>query len=238
VNWVNNKIGTNRKVKTAPSAVTVLGADNFDKFINKDNQKSVLVKFYAPWCGHCKTLAPKYEELAKIFAGEKSVVIAKVDATEERSLGEKFDVQGFPSMKWFPAGSDTPVDYEGGREVEDMVKFINDNAGTKRSTDGGLLEDAGRVKALDDIITAAAGAGKNVDDSLVASLKAASALLTGTDLAASKVYISVAEKIAAKGSSYPETESKRLLGMISNPSVKPDQKTNFMLKYNIIAAFK
>ncbi len=193
------------------------------------------MEFYAPWCGHCKSLAPKYEELAKIFAGEKSVVVAKVDATVESSLAEKFEVKGYPTIKWFPAGSDTPIDYEGGREVEDFVTFINENAGTKRNADGSLLEDAGRVQALDDIISAAS---KKVDASVISDLKAASQSLSGYDLAASKIYVAVAEKIAAKGADYAAKESARLLTMISNPSVSAESKTNFMLKYNIIAAFK
>jgi protein disulfide-isomerase A6 len=209
----------------------VLGTDNF----NKIKGKSALVEFYAPWCGHCKSLAPKYEELAKIFAGEKSVVVAKVDATVESSLAEKFEVKGYPTIKWFPAGSDTPIDYEGGREVEDFVTFINENAGTKRNADGSLLEDAGRVQALDDIISAAS---KKVDASVISDLKAASQSLSGYDLAASKIYVAVAEKIAAKGADYAAKESARLLTMISNPSVSAESKTNFMLKYNIIAAFK
>jgi len=231
VKWVNDKIGTSRKLKTVPSSVVVLGSGNFDKI----KGKSALVEFYAPWCGHCKSLAPKYEEVAKIFAGEKSVVVAKVDATVEPSLAERFEVKGYPTLKWFPAGSDTPVDYEGGREVDDMVQFINEKAGTKRSSDGSLLEDAGRVKALDDIIAAAS---KKIDESVVASLKAASQSLSGYEIAASKTYIFVAEKIVAKGGDYAAKESARLLSMISNPSVSAESKTNFMLKYNIIAAFK
>jgi len=234
VQWVNDKIGTSRKLKTVPSSVTVVGVDNFEKVI-KNSRKSALVEFYAPWCGHCKSLAPKYEEVAKIFAGEKSVVVAKVDATVEPSLAERFEVKGYPTLKWFPAGSDTPVDYAGGREVDDMVQFINEKAGTKRSSDGSLLEDAGRVKALDDIIAAAS---KKIDESVVASLKAASQSLSGDDLAASKIYIFVAEKIVAKGGDYATKEAARLLSMISNPSVSAESKTNFMLKYNIIAAFK
>jgi len=70
VSWVNEKVGTNKKVKKLPTAVTELTPDNFDS-VALDKSKHVLVEFYAPWCGHCKQLAPKYEELAKIFSGEK-----------------------------------------------------------------------------------------------------------------------------------------------------------------------
>ena len=54
--WVNKKVGLNRKVKTAASAVAVLNAGNFDSFVSSSVEKSVLVEFYAPWCGHCKVI--------------------------------------------------------------------------------------------------------------------------------------------------------------------------------------
>ena len=47
-----------------------------------DDSKDVLVEFYAPWCGHCKQLAPKYEELGKMFESDPNVVVGAVDATE------------------------------------------------------------------------------------------------------------------------------------------------------------
>lgn len=70
---------------------------------------------------HSKTLAPIYEELATAFAGSKSkVVIAKVDADREKTLGKRFGVQGFPTLKWFDGKSDKPEDYNGGRDLESL----------------------------------------------------------------------------------------------------------------------
>ena len=60
------------------------------------------------WCGHCKNLAPEWEKLGSTFKKSDGVLIAKVDADAHRDVGTKFGVQGFPTIKWFPAGSLTP----------------------------------------------------------------------------------------------------------------------------------
>jgi protein disulfide-isomerase A6 len=57
IGWINNKAGTNARVKKAPSNVVELNSSNFDKIV-LDPTKDVLVEFFAPWCGHCKRLAP------------------------------------------------------------------------------------------------------------------------------------------------------------------------------------
>ena len=97
-----------------------------------------MVEFYAPWCGHCKQLAPTYEQVAGAFEQEDSVVIAKVDATEEGDLASKYGVSGYPTLKYFPAGKKDAVDYKGGRSLKNFVDYINDQAGTRRKEDGTL----------------------------------------------------------------------------------------------------
>jgi protein disulfide-isomerase A6 len=119
-------------VSATGSSVLDLIPSNFDKIVFSSS-KPALVEFFAPWCGHCKNLAPVFEELAANFAhaGDK-VSIAKVDADEHKSLGKRFGVQGFPTLKWFDGkkGSD-PEDYNGGRDLESLTKFINEKTGVK-----------------------------------------------------------------------------------------------------------
>ena len=61
-------------------------------------------------CGHCKNLAPAYEEVGKAFENVDNVLIAKVDADSERDLGGRFGVKGFPTLKFFPKGSTDPIE--------------------------------------------------------------------------------------------------------------------------------
>jgi len=58
-------------------------------------------------CGHCKALAPTYDKLGLAFAKAEDVIIAKVDADAEKTLGSKFGVSGYPTLKYFPKGSTT-----------------------------------------------------------------------------------------------------------------------------------
>lgn len=113
--------------ETNDGPVKVIVAKTYDQIV-LDDSKDVLVEFYAPWCGHCKALAPKYEELGSMFAASEfkdKVVIAKVDATSNDVPDE---VQGFPTIKLYPAGGKKePITYSGSRTVEDIIDFIAEN---------------------------------------------------------------------------------------------------------------
>ncbi|KAJ6513246.1 protein disulfide isomerase [Mycena sanguinolenta] len=114
------------------SNVLELDPKNWDATIG--HGKPGLVEFYAPWCGHCKNLAPVYEQLADAFASAKDkVIVAKVNADGEgRPLGSQYGVQGFPTLKWFSGdGKDEP--YEGGRDLDSLAAFITEKTGVKSS---------------------------------------------------------------------------------------------------------
>jgi len=115
--------------------VIVLVAKTFDQIVN-DATKDVLVEFYAPWCGHCKQLAPIYEEVGTALKGVKSVVIAKIDATAN-DVSPKLGIKGFPTIKFFPSNNkQAPIDYEGDRTKDSFINFIQENAGTKFESSG------------------------------------------------------------------------------------------------------
>ena len=82
------------------SNVVELTTSNF----GKTSDGLWLLKFYAPWCGHCKKLAPTYERVATHFAeakGGSGVHVAKIDATEHPGLAGRFDVKGYPTLLLF-----------------------------------------------------------------------------------------------------------------------------------------
>ncbi|XP_055689343.1 protein disulfide-isomerase A3 [Lutzomyia longipalpis] len=107
--------------------VKVAVAKNFDELVTKV-EKDVLVEFYAPWCGHCKKLAPIYDELGEKLREESGVSIVKIDATAN-DVPPVFEVRGFPTIYWLPKNNKSkPVKYEGGRELEDFVKYIAKHA--------------------------------------------------------------------------------------------------------------
>ena len=88
---------------TQEDGVLVLTDSNFDAEIAK--HEFILVEFYAPWCGHCKKLAPEYSRAAKHLSSiETPVPLAKVEATENKNIANRYDIKGFPSLKFFVKG--------------------------------------------------------------------------------------------------------------------------------------
>jgi len=105
----------------------VLKVSTFKEEVSKGAH---FVMFYAPWCGHCKRLAPTWDELAEDYIEDnKDVVIAKVDCTEETSLCSDQDVTGYPTLKFFKDGPEMGVKYRGKRDQKSLERFIDEQMG-------------------------------------------------------------------------------------------------------------
>uniref|UniRef100_A0A3Q4ANH8 Protein disulfide-isomerase A4 n=1 Tax=Mola mola TaxID=94237 RepID=A0A3Q4ANH8_MOLML len=112
--------------KPPPEATLVLTKDNFDETVNEAD--IILVEFYAPWCGHCKQLAPEYEKAAKELSQRSPPIpLAKVDATVESEIASRFGVTGYPTLKIFRKGK--VFDYNGPREKYGIVDHMSEQAG-------------------------------------------------------------------------------------------------------------
>jgi len=104
--------------------VSVLSRDTFAHFVMPKDV--VLVEFYAPWCGHCKTLEPEYAAAAKELKKD-GISLAKVDATKEGELAKEYFVQGFPTLILFRKGVKVE-DYSGPRTSKEIVSYMRKQA--------------------------------------------------------------------------------------------------------------
>ena len=78
-----------------------LTKDNFDSTIAKGK---VLIDFYTDWCGHCRIIEPVLDELSAKHAG--SVIVAKVNADNEREIANRFGIRGYPTIVLFEDGKE------------------------------------------------------------------------------------------------------------------------------------
>ena len=84
----------------------------------------ILIEFYAPWCGHCKRLAPEYEKAADLLKDKGSkAVVAKVDATVEKTAPSTYSIRGYPTLLYFANGQMVEK-YAGGRTADDIAKYL------------------------------------------------------------------------------------------------------------------
>jgi len=208
-----------------PSPIVSLTDETFDKVVS-DPTKNVFVKFFAPWCGHCKALAPKYLEVARMYAGEEDLIVAEVDCTVNTKVCNKYEVHGYPTLKSFPKDRKEGVEYEGGREVKDFITHFNAYYGYDRDENGKLGPMAGRIAELDEI------AGK-----FVAAENKEELIKQAEKVEKGQFYVKVMKKISEKGADYIEAEKARIEKMLGNGSFTPKKVDDFRKKLNILKAF-
>jgi thioredoxin domain-containing protein 5 len=133
----NTKPGTKEAPPTPPKQpppkptanldgeVLLFSQDNFDKTLKEG---PAFVKFFAPWCGHCKKLAPVWKQLARHM--QFKVTIAEVNCDEHQALCRTHSIQGYPTLVWFSKlenGAESPQrhEYNGGRKLEQLRAFVD-----------------------------------------------------------------------------------------------------------------
>ncbi|EGW29868.1 uncharacterized protein SPAPADRAFT_63488 [Spathaspora passalidarum NRRL Y-27907] len=146
---------TEEEKKASP--VVKLVGHNYRQILD-DVSKDVFVKYYAPWCGHCKKLAPTWEDLASIFGSNKDdakVVIANIDHTNN-DVDVPIDIQGYPTLLLYPAngkidqktGLREPILYESGRDLESLLAFVKEKGTLDVDVD--KLADAWKSKSAEE----------------------------------------------------------------------------------------
>lgn len=235
--FISSKTGAKAKAKRpAPSEVVTLDDNSFSSVV--DGSKHVLVEFYAPWCGHCKNLAPIYEKLATTFKNDKDVVIAKVnaDAPNGKATAQKYGVSGYPTLKFFPKGSTEPIAYESGRTEEDFVKYLNEKAGTHRVVGGALSKAAGLIPRFQEAV-------KLVKRGEAATVEAAKEQIgelskdaEEAEQVAVKSYQKIFERLA-KNEDYVEKEITRLGKVLQNEGLDPLKRDELTIKKNVLETF-
>ncbi|KAL0301756.1 UNVERIFIED_CONTAM: protein disulfide isomerase-like 2-3 [Sesamum radiatum] len=127
--------------KSEPSTSVELNSRNFDELVLKSKELWI-VEFFAPWCGHCKNLAPEWKKAANNLKGQ--VKLGHVDCDAEKScqsLMSRFNVQGFPTILVFGADKDSPFPYEGARSASAIESFALEQLETNSAPPEDVLEE-------------------------------------------------------------------------------------------------
>ena len=126
--------GSRQAPKSGPGGgsqfIVTIDSENWQQIIFGNNQP-IIVEFYAPWCGHCKQLAPEYAKAATNLKGMVLFGAVNCDEAANKPLCGQFQVQGFPTIKIFPHGRDRkqkngPKDYQGQRTAGALEKAATD----------------------------------------------------------------------------------------------------------------
>ncbi|CAH0053322.1 unnamed protein product [Clonostachys solani] len=233
--FITEKTGVKpRKKAELPTSVEILNDSNFDKTVG--GKQNVLVAFTAPWCGHCKNLAPTWETLATDFVGDENVVIAKVDAdaASGKKTAKAHGVTGYPTIKFFPAGDKEGQIYQGGRSEEDFIQFINEKAGTDRIAGGSLNNRAGTIEALDNIISKLTGT--NLAEISKEVKTKAEELKQSADVKYAQYYTRVFDKLN-ESENYAQKEFARLQGLLAKTDVAASKRDELKRKSNVLRLF-
>ncbi|KAL7936774.1 protein disulfide isomerase [Trichoderma chlorosporum] len=234
--FITEKTGIKPKKKgEMPSSVVMLNNKSFYETVGSD--KNVLVAFTAPWCGHCKNLAPTWEQVAHDFAGDENVVIAKVDAEsgDSKAVAQEQGISGYPTIFFFPAGSKEHTEYQGGRNEGDILNFINEKAGTFRTVGGELSDIAGTVAPLDTIV-AKFLSGAALTEAASEIKQGVAQLKSTTEAKFAEYYVRVFDKLS-KDAKFVSKELARLKGILAKGGLASAKRDEIQVKVNVLNKF-
>jgi len=237
--FIEHETGIKAKIPKVHSDIVVLDSGNFDDVVFAPNT-NVLVLFYAPWCGHCKALHPTFEKIATDYLNDKNVVIAKIDATENTVLAEKYMVKGYPHLVFFDGKNKSKEDfepeiYDGGRDEQDFIDFLNEKCDTNRVVGGGLDENAGRISKLDEL--AKRFIGTDSKDEIEKIIEEATKIAESINSKYSNYYVKAMNKINDK-KDYIEKEVARLTKIVEGKNISSEKADDFTKRLNILNTFK
>ena len=150
--------------KAAP--VRVMSGGEFEAHVEGQAKSGgvTFVKFFAPWCGHCKRMTPVWEELGVEFERSADVTIAKVDCTQAQDLCKELGVEGLPTLKLFKQGR--PFAYSGKKDIGSLVAFVNSHVSSAT---------VGASASLDKLESPAPGGSAGADSLMLSSKPAGAA---------------------------------------------------------------
>merc|ERR1719414_439376 len=112
--------------------------------------KTVFIKFYAPWCGHCKAMKPAWDQLMTEYKDSKTTMVAEVDCTGTgKGLCGTAGVRGYPTIKY--GNPNNLEDYSGGRDIAALQTFAKNNLGPTCGPANLDLCDADSKKKIEEL---------------------------------------------------------------------------------------
>lgn len=173
----------------------------------------IVARADAPWCGHCKSLAPEWAAAAaKTKKLSPPALLAKVDADAHKELGERYDVTGFPTIKIFRDGK--AEDYDGPRETKGIVKFVKEALGI--ATGAGAMT---RLKTADEAKALVAETGYALVGVFREPVSASSMFKTFAEVADELPSYSSKPLKVAYSASYKDNPVQELYGVKSVPAL-------------------
>ena len=157
------------------------------------------------------------------------------EAENSKATASEYGVTSYPTIKFFPAGSKTPEDYNGGRSEADLLQFINGKAGTHRTVGGGLDAFAGTIEALDKIVAKYTG-GTSLSDALAEVKKSADGFKEAAQKRYAEYYVRVFDKLS-KNNDFVSKELTRLDGILKKGGLAPAKADELTAKTNVLRKF-